>query len=41
MVIASAKLRQSKEVERKDIERAIQILAESEFKVNPYITNKL
>jgi DNA replicative helicase MCM subunit Mcm2 (Cdc46/Mcm family) len=41
MVIASAKLRQSKEVAKKDIERAIEILAESEFKVNPYIVNKL
>lgn len=41
MCVASAKLRLSSKVELKDIERCILILAETEYKVNPYILNNL
>lgn len=41
MIIASAKIRQSSKVEMKDIQLCISILAESEYKISPYILTKL
>lgn len=41
MCIASAKIRQSSKIELKDIENSIKILADTEYKVNPYLLTKL